>query len=136
MIVLGGFAETYQFLVQDEIQSYHWSKYFNILLMVMEIFNTILFVSSLMITHNPNYFYKIQTIPVMNNIRIAKTLFICVIISKILMWMLNGYSLQLVMASHHAMVLGDLLNVMLRNIIYKHPYMTKFWATNQCLIYV
>ena len=30
--------------------------------MVMEIFNTILFVSSLMITHNPNYFYKIQTI--------------------------------------------------------------------------
>ena len=26
MIVLGDFAENYQFLVQDEIQSYHWSK--------------------------------------------------------------------------------------------------------------
>ena len=26
VIVLGGFAKNYQFLVQDEIQSYHWSK--------------------------------------------------------------------------------------------------------------
>ena len=26
VIVLGNFAENYQFLVQDEIQSYHWSK--------------------------------------------------------------------------------------------------------------
>ena len=63
---------------------------------------------------------------VLSNIRNAKTLLICVIISKILMWMLNGYSLQLVMASDHAMVLGDLLNVMLQNVVYKDPYMTKF----------
>ena len=63
---------------------------------------------------------------VRNNIRIAKTLLICVIISKILIWMLNGYSLQLVMATHHAMVLGDLSNVMLRNVVYKDSYMTKF----------
>ena len=67
--VLGDLAENYQFLVQDEIQSYHWSKEYctlhplvgakntalythllYILLMVMEIFNTILFVSSLIIT--------------------------------------------------------------------------------------
>ena len=26
MIVLGDFAENYQYIVQDEIQSYHWSK--------------------------------------------------------------------------------------------------------------
>ena len=39
--------------------------------------------------------------------------------------MLNGYSLQLVMASHHAMVLGDLLNVTLKNVVYKDPYVTK-----------
>ena len=26
VIVLGDFAENYHFLVQDEIQSYHWSK--------------------------------------------------------------------------------------------------------------
>ena len=26
MIVLGDFAENYQFLVPNEIQSYHWSK--------------------------------------------------------------------------------------------------------------
>ena len=44
-----------------------------------------------------------------------------VIISKISVWMLNGYSLQLVMASHHAMVLGDLLNIMLQNVVYKDP---------------
>ena len=25
-LVLGDFAENYQFLIQDEIQSYHWSK--------------------------------------------------------------------------------------------------------------
>ena len=38
-----------------------------------------------------------------------------VIISKISVWMLNGYSLQLVMASHHAMVLGDLLNAVVKH---------------------
>ena len=40
------------------------------------------------------------------------------------------------MKSHPAMVLGDLLNVMLQNVVYKDPYMTEFWATNQSLIYV
>ena len=53
--------------------------------------------------------------------RIAKTLSICAIISKILIWMLNGYSLQLVMASHHALVLGNLLKVILPNVVYKYP---------------
>ena len=63
---------------------------------------------------------------VLNNIRIAKTLLIYVIIINISVWMLNGYSLQPVMASHHAMVLGDLLNIMLQNVVYKDPYMSKF----------
>ena len=86
--------------------------------------------------NDTNFVYKIQTIlvwirsisltAVLNNIRIAKTLLICVIISKISIWMLNGYFLQLVMASHRAMVLGDLLNVILQNVVYKDPYMTKF----------
>ena len=40
--------------------------------------------------------------------------------------MQNGYSLQLVMASYHAMVVGGLLKVMLRNVVYKDLYMTKF----------
>ena len=56
---------------------------------------------------------------VLSNIRTIKTLLLCVIISKISMWVLNGCSLQLVMASHHVMVLGYLLNVMLQNIVYK-----------------
>ena len=91
------------------------------------------------------FFYKIQTILVdylKENLTILdkifyfsdsctgqyknrKNLLICVIISKISVWMLNGYSLQLVMASHHAMVLGDLLNVTLKNVVYKDPYVTK-----------
>ena len=54
----------------------------------------------------------------------------------ILIRMLDGYSLQIVMASHHATVLAELLNIMLWNIVYQDSYMTKFWATNQCLIYV
>ena len=40
--------------------------------------------------------------------------------------MRNGYSLELVMASHHALVSGDLLNAMLQNVVYKDLYMTKF----------
>ena len=51
---------------------------------------------------------------VLNNIRITKTLLICVIISKISLWMLNGYSLQLVMASHRGMVLLDLLHFVIK----------------------
>ena len=118
----------------------------------MEIFNTILFAASLMkpttiqillikckqsllITFQSWIRSSISLTTVHNIIRIEKTLLICVIIRKISIWMLYGYSLQLVMASHHAMVLGDLLNVMLRNIVYKDPYITKFWATTQCLIY-
>ena len=112
----------------------HYTHSLYILLTVMEIFNTILFVSSLMITTTIQILFikykqsllitlkktfqlwirsSISLTAVLNNIRIAKTLLICVIISKISIWMLNGYSLQLVMGSHHAMVLGDLLNVML-----------------------
>ena len=48
VIVLADFAENYQFLLQDEIHSYHWSKEYCTLHPV--VYNTILFVSSLMIT--------------------------------------------------------------------------------------
>ena len=127
------------------------------ILLTMEIFNTILFVSSLMITTMIQILFikyrqsllialkktfqlwirsSIFLTVVLNNIRIAKTLLICVTISKIPKWILNRYYLQLVMASHHAMVLGNLFNVMLRNVVYKDSHMTKFWATNQCLIYL
>ena len=33
--------------------------------------------------------------------------------------MLNGYFLQLVMANHHGMMMGDLLNIMLQYVVYK-----------------
>ena len=108
----------------------HYTHLLYILLRVMEIINLILFVSSLMITTMIQISFikykqsllitlkktfqlwirSISLKAVLNNIRITKTL-ICVIISKISTWMLNGYSLQLVMASHHAMVLGHLLNI-------------------------
>ena len=153
VIVLRDFVKNYQFLVQGEIQSYHWSKEYCTLLPVVVHFtdgdgniqhNPLCLISDDN-NHNTNFVYKIQSLlialkktfqlwirssasltAVLNNIRTAKTILICVIISKISAWMLNGYSLQLVMASHHAMVLGDLLNVMLQNVVYKDPYMTKF----------
>ena len=120
----------------------HYTHSLYILLTVMEIFNTILFVSSLMITTTIQILcrkYKqsllitlkktfqlwirssVSLTAVVNNIRIAKTLLICLIISNISIWMLHRYSLKLVMASHHAMVLGDLLNIMLQNVVYKDP---------------
>ena len=81
-----------------------------ILLTVMEIFITILFVSSLMIRTTTQILFikykqsllitlkktfqlwirsSISLTAVLNNIRIAKTLLICFIISKISTWMLN-----------------------------------------------
>ena len=135
----------------------HYTRSLYILLMVTEIFNTILFLSSLMITITIQILfikykqsllitlkktfqlwirYPISLTAVLNNTGIAKTLLIWVIISKISIWMRNGYSLELVMASHHALVSGDLLNAMLQNVVYKDLYMTKFWAINQCLICV
>ena len=125
----------------------HYTHSLFILFKVMEIFNTIFFVSSLMITtmiqilfikYKQSLFItlkktfqlwirsSISLTAVLNNIRIAKTLLICVIISKILIWMLNEYFLQLAMLGHHAIVFGDLLNVMLENVVYKDPYVTKF----------
>ena len=125
----------------------HYTHSLYILLTVMEIFNTILFVSSLMITTAIQILFlkykqsllitlkktfqlwirpSISLTAVLNNVRITKILSICVIISKISVWMMNGYSFQLVMARHHAMVLWGLLNVMLRSKVNKDPYMTKF----------
>ena len=124
----------------------HYTHLLYILLTMMEIFNIILFVSSLMITTTiPILFIKykqsllitlketfqlwirssISLTTVLNNKRIT-TLLICVIISKISIWMLNGYSLQLVMASHHAMMLGDSLNIMLWSIVYKRTLNDQF----------
>ena len=125
----------------------HYTHSLFILLKVMEIFNTIFFVSSLMITTMVQILFikykqsllitlkktfqlwirsSISLTAVLNNIRIAKTLLICVIISKISIWMLNEYFLQLAMLGHHAIVFGDLLSVMLENVVYKDPYVTKF----------
>ena len=124
----------------------HYTHLLYILLLVTEIFNTILFILSLTITTTIQILFtkykqsllitlkktfqlwirsSISLTAVLNNIRIAKTLLTCAIISKISIWMLNGYSLQLVMASHHAMVLEDLLNAVLQPVVYKDPYMTK-----------
>ena len=137
VLVLGNFAGNYQLLVQVKSKvtigaknTAHYTHLLYILLRVMEIINLILFVSSLMITTMIQISFikykqsllitlkktfqlwirSISLKAVLNNIRTTKTL-ICVIISKISTWMLSGYSLQLVMASHHAMVLGHLLNI-------------------------
>ena len=69
MIVLGDFAENYQFLVQDEIQSYHWSKEYCTLQPLVVYFiddgniqhNSLCFISDNN-HHDTNFVYKIQTI--------------------------------------------------------------------------
>ena len=98
----------------------HYTHSLYILLTVMEIFNTILCFISDDNYHDTNSVYKIQTILVdylKENLSIVdkifyfshgcaeqnkncKTLSICFIISKISIWMLNGYSLKLVNTSH------------------------------------
>ena len=107
--------------------------------------------------HDTNFVYKIQTIlvdylkenlPTVDKIfyfsdgcaeqyKYRKKLYrFVVVISKISIWVLNGYSLQLFIASHHAMVLGDLLNVMLR----KTPTLPNFELTtnawSMCLPFI
>ena len=69
VIVLGGFAKNYQFLVQDEIQSYHWSKEYCTLQPLVVYFiddgniqhNSLCFISDDN-HHDTNFVYKIQTI--------------------------------------------------------------------------
>ena len=68
--VFENFAENYQFLVQDEIQSYHWSKeYCTLLSLVLyfidsdrNIHHNSLYFTSDDDNHNTNFVYKIQTI--------------------------------------------------------------------------
>ena len=70
VIVLGDFVENYQFLVQDEIQSYHWSKEYCTLHLLVVYFidgdgniqhNCLCFISDDN-NHDTNFVYKIQTI--------------------------------------------------------------------------
>ena len=70
VIFLGDFAENYQFLVQDEIQSYHWSKEYCTLHAVVVYLtegdgniqhNSLCFVSDDN-NYDTNFVYKIQTI--------------------------------------------------------------------------
>ena len=70
MIVLGDFAENYQFIVQHEIQSYHWSKEYCTLHPLVVYFidgdgnihhNFLCFISDDN-NHNINFVYEIQTI--------------------------------------------------------------------------
>ena len=104
----------------------HYTHSLYILVTMMEIFTTILFFSPLMITTTIQILFmkykqsllitlkktfqlwirsSISLVAVLNNTRTVKIVLICIIISKISIWMLNGYFLQLLMASHHAMVL-------------------------------
>ena len=69
VIVLGSFAKNYQFLVQDELQSYHWSKEYCTLHQLVVYFidgdghiqhNSLCFISD-NDNHNADFVYKIQT---------------------------------------------------------------------------
>ena len=71
VIVLGDFTENYQFLVQDEIQSYHWSKEYCTLHPLVVYFidgdgniqhNSLCFIFDDNNNQDTNFIYKIQTI--------------------------------------------------------------------------
>ena len=154
VIVLGDFAENCQFLVQDEIQSYHLSKEYCTLHPVVVYFidcdRNIQHNSLYLIfddnNHDTTFVYKIQTILVdylKENLPIVDKIFYfsdgcaeqyknCKNFINLCHHQqdfnrdVNRYSLQLVMTSHHAMMFGDLLNVMLQNEVYKDLDMTRF----------
>ena len=133
----------------------HYTHSLYILLTVMEIFSTVLFVSSLMITAAIQIVFikckqyllitlkktfqlwirsSISLTAVLKNVRIAN---LCHHLKD-----LNMDAEWILFATSHGkspwqvMVLGDLINVMLQNVDYKDPYMNSFWATSQYLIYV
>ena len=151
---LGDFAENYQFLVQDEIQSYQWSKEYCTLHPLVVYFigsdgniqhNSLCFISDYN-NHDTNFVYKIQTILVdyfKENLLIVDKIF----------YFSDGYAEQyknrknfinlyhhqqdfnmdaewIFFATSHGKStcdgVGGLLNVMLRNVVYKDLYMTKF----------
>ena len=114
--------------MQDEIQSYHWSKEYcqphplivhfidgdgnispNSLMIMTKI--QILFMKYkqkrlLLITLKKTFQLwircSISMMAKLNNVT-AKTLLICIMISKTLVWMLNEYSLLLAMTSHQTL---------------------------------
>ena len=133
--------------MQYEIQSYHWSKEYSTLHPLVYFIdgggniqhNSLCFIPDDN-NNDTNSVYKIQIILV-HYLPIVDKIFYfsdgCTeqyknrknfinLCHHQLDFNMDGYSLQLVMASHHEMMLGDLLNVMLRNVVYKDPYMTKF----------
>ena len=85
VIALGDFAENYQFIVHDEIQSYYWSKEYCTLQQLVVYFidtdgniqhNSLCFISDDN-DHNTNFVYKIKTILnyLKNNLPIVDKIF-------------------------------------------------------------
>ena len=136
VIVPGIFAENYQFLVQDEIQSYHWSKEYCTLHPLVLYF----------IDGDGNFVYKIQIILVdylKENLSIVDKIFCfsvgCAEQCKNHKNFINlchhqqDFSMDaewIFFATSHGKSpcdgVGGFLNVMLQNVVYKDPYMTKF----------
>ena len=75
---------------------------------------------------------SISLTAVLNNIRIAKTLLICVFITKISIWMLNGYSLQLVMESPCDGVRGFVKRYVAKRSL-QRPLYDQIWSSQSIL---
>ena len=103
-----------------------------ILLTVMEIFNAILFVSSLMITTTIHILFIKHKQSLLMTLRKAFHLWIRSSLS--LTAELNIISIPRSKSLWDGA--GDLLIAMLQDIVYKDPCITKVWTTSQCLIYV
>ena len=142
MIVIGDFAENYQFLVQDEIQYYHWSKKYCTLQALVLYFidddgdihhNSLCFMTTTIFFKIIVIDYLKENLPIMDKIfhfsedcaeqyKNSKN-FINLShhqqdLNMDTEWI---YSWQLITASHHMMVVRGLLNITLRNVVHKDP---------------
>ena len=133
IIVLGDFAENYQHLIQDEIQSFHWSKEYctlhSLVIYYKDVDGNLQHYSLCFIsddnTHGTSFVHKIQALlveflkqrlptvtrsvtflmVVVGNIKISRTSLMYVPIKRAFPSKQSGFSFQLATGNHHVMEL-------------------------------
>ena len=155
VMVLGDFAENYQYLTQDEIQSFHWSKEYCTLHPLVIYYKdadgnlqhySLCFISDDN-TLNTSFVHNIQTLlveflkqrlwtsqssitflmVVVGSIKIQRTSLIYVPIKRTFPSKQNGFSLQLAMGKNHVMKLVVWQNAMLQSKVCRDHSTTMQW---------
>ena len=159
VMVLVDFAENQQYLIQDEIQSFHWSKEYCTLHPLViyckdaETSSIIPSVSFQVTTHaTPVLFTRFRhywwnpwsrgsrtsqrsitfLLVVVGNIKISRSSLIYVPIKRTFPSKQSGFSLQLATGNHRVMKLVVWWNTMLQNEVCRDHSTTKFWTIVWC----